>query len=150
MKRLFRYFARTLSARLSLMVVQSIAVLLTASVSILLYYSRMAMKDEAFHDASQTLAGTVLNIDNILLCVEQATGNIYWNVLQHLDEPERMTMYCRELLESTPYISGVAIAMEPNYYKERDMYKESSTFFEIVIEARTHIQKGDEMYENEA
>lgn len=37
-----------------------------------------------------------------------------------------------------------------NYYKERDMYKESSTFFEIVIEARTHIQKGDEMYENEA
>ena len=101
------------------MVVLSIAVLLTASVSILLYYSRMAMKDEAFHDASQTLAGTVLNIDNILLCVEQATGNIYWNVLQHLNEPERMTMYCRELLESTPYISGVAIAMEPNYYKER-------------------------------
>ncbi len=101
------------------MVVLSIAVLLTASVSILLYYSRMAMKDEAFHDASQTLAGTVLNIDNILLCVEQAIGNIYWNVLQHLNEPERMTMYCRELLESTPYISGVAIAMEPNYYKER-------------------------------
>lgn len=104
------------------MVVLSIAVLLTVSMCIMLYYSRMAMKDEAFHNASQTLEGTVKHIDNILLCVEQATGNIYWNMLQHLDNAERMTVYCRELLETTPYISGVAIAMEPYYYKERGEY----------------------------
>ena len=63
--------------------------------------------------AEQTLEGTVQHIDNILLNVEQSSGNVYWNMLIHLDKPEKMFEFSRSLVESNPYIVGAAIALEP-------------------------------------
>lgn len=89
---------------------------------VMLHYSRNAVKDEAMKKAEQTLEGTVQHIDNILLNVEQSSGNVYWNMLMHLDKPEKMFEYSKSLVETNPYIVGAAIALEPYYYKERGKY----------------------------
>ena len=76
-----KLLTRTLSLRLSVMIVSAIALLLLASLGIMFYFSRQALKQEALQNAEQTLEGTVQHIDNILLSVEQATGNIYFNII---------------------------------------------------------------------
>lgn len=117
-----KHITRTLSLRLSLMVVGAIAVLLTASLVVMLYYSRKAVKEEAVQKAEKTLEATIQHIDNILLSVEQAAGNMYFNIVPHLDQPDRMFTFSRELVKSTPYIAGCAIALKPYYYKDREYF----------------------------
>ncbi|MBR1389235.1 MAG: HAMP domain-containing protein [Prevotella sp.] len=104
------------------MVVAAIAVLLTAALLIMLTFSRRALKEEAVKKAEQTLEATVQQIDNIMLSVEQTTGNIYLDLLTHLDQPELMFDYSRRAVETNPYISGCAIAFEPSYYKDHGIY----------------------------
>lgn len=97
--------ARTLSFRLSLMVIAALATLLMVALLIMLFFSRKAVKDEALRNAVQTLESTVLNIDNILLSVEQATGNVYWKIVRSLQTGDgKEDMYVRKLVETNPYI----------------------------------------------
>lgn len=122
MSRLTKFIAKTLSVRLSLMIVFSIAMLLMAMLFVMFHYSRKSIKEEALQKVSQALEGTVQHIDNILLSVEQATGNMYWPLLEHLNQPERMYTYSRQLVETNPYIIGCAIAFKPYYYKDREYF----------------------------
>ena len=122
-KRLRNYIKKTLSARLSLMVVLSMALLLLASMSVMLYYSRMAIKEEAVEKAQQTLEGTVQRIDNILLSVEQATGNLYFTLLPRLNQPDMMMTFCRTLVETNPYVMGCAIAFKPGFYPDHQHFQ---------------------------
>ena len=96
--------------------------LLAVTLGILAYFSHKALRQEAMRDAEQTLEGTVQNIDNILLSVEQSTGNIYYDLLEHLDDPDRMFTYSWELVESNPNIIGCAIAFKPGYYPGKDLF----------------------------
>lgn len=111
-----------ISLRLNLMVVCQMVLLLVLSLAVMLYFSRQALKDEARNNAEQTLEGTVQHIDNILMTVEQTTYNIYQDVQWHLDQPDRMETYCREIVETYPYIVGCAIAFKPHYYAGRDLF----------------------------
>ena len=95
---------KALSVRLSLMVVCEIALLLLVSLVVMFYFSRQTLKQEAMHNAEHTLEGTVQHIDNVLLSVEQSAGNIYWDVLSHLQEPDRMYIYTFELLLRSNYL----------------------------------------------
>lgn len=122
MTNLTRNINRTLSLRISFMVVCAIAVLLAATLFVMFRFSRKAMREEALQKASQTLEATVQQIDNVLLSVEQASGNIYFDLMLHLDEPDKMFTYSRRLVEDNPYITGCVIAMEPYYYKDRGQY----------------------------
>ena len=117
-----RILSRNLSLRLYLLVVFAIAALLAVSLLVVFYFSRHALKEEAVHNAEQTLEGTEQQIDNVLLSVEQSAGNIYWNMLTHLNQPDRMFTYSRELVECNPYILGCAIAFSPNYYPDRELF----------------------------
>ena len=117
-----RYITRTLSIRISLMVVFAIAMLLLTALFIMSRYSRSAVREEAMRKAEQTLDATVQKVDNILLSAEQAAGNIYIDMLGHLGEPERMSVYTKKLVETNPYVKGCAIAFEPYYYKDRGQY----------------------------
>ena len=110
------------SLRLNLMVVCETVLLLLLSLSVLLYFSRQALKDEAFRDAEESLEGTVQHVDNILLSVEQTAYNIYEDLQYHLDEPDRMSVYCREAVENNPYVVGCAVAFVPNYYANHDLF----------------------------
>ena len=118
---LYRNIKKNLSLRISLMVVYGLT-LLTATLVVMFHFAHKALKEEAMSHAEQTLEATVLQIDNILLSVEQTTGNVYFNLIKHLDEPERMETYCRELVESNPYVKGCAIVFRPHYFADRDLF----------------------------
>ena len=104
------------------MMVCAIALLLTGALFVMFHYSREALRQEAMHDAEHTLEGTSLHIDNILLSVEQTAGNFYYDLMRHMDEPDRMEDYCRELVMSNRYIVGCAIAFKPYYYPARETF----------------------------
>lgn len=122
MNRISQFINSKLSIRISLIVVLSTTILLIASLIVMFYYARKGIKEEATQTAAQTLDGIVQNIDNILLSVEQTAGNFYWNMLTHLNEPERMFTICSQVVQSNPNIAGCAIAFEPYYYKSRGKY----------------------------
>ena len=104
---------------LYLQVVFESLLLLIITLGILAYFSHQALRHEALLNAHQTMEGTVQEVDNILLSVEQSTGNIYYDMLEHLNDPDRMFTYCRELVKSNPNIMGCAIAFKPGYYPDR-------------------------------
>lgn len=141
-----KIISRTLSLRLSLMVVLAVAVLLSVSLAVMLHFSRQALKHEALQNAEQTLEGTVQRVDNILLSVEQSVGNVYWDMLSHIDQQEQMEGYCRRIVECCPYVAGCAIAFEPDFYPgqepfmvyvyRRDGMKDSTTPSELAV---THV-----------
>ena len=122
MLKLPKIITRILSLRLSLMVVCEIAILLLVALAVMFHFSRQALRQEAMQTAEQTLEGTVQHIDNILLSMEQSAGNIYWDLMAHLDEPDRMYTYSRQLVECNPYIVGCAIVFKPYYYKDRELF----------------------------
>ncbi|MBQ7471959.1 MAG: cache domain-containing protein, partial [Prevotella sp.] len=110
------------SIRLNLMVVFEIVLLLFLSLTVLLYFSRQGLKEEAFQNAEETLEGTVQHIDNILMSVEQTAYNVYQELQGHLGEPDRMQTYCREIIENNSYVTGCAIAFTPYYYKDQEFF----------------------------
>ena len=105
--------ARTLSFRLSLMVIAALAMLLMVALLVLLFFSRKAVKELALRDAEQTLEATVHNIDNILLSVEQASGNVYWKIYRSIQTGDgKEEIYARKLVETNPYISDCRLVWE--------------------------------------
>jgi methyl-accepting chemotaxis protein len=108
--------------KINLQVVGETLLLLSLSLGLVFYFSHKALKNEALLDAEQTLEGTVQDIDNILLSVEQATGNIYYDLLNHVNDSSRMYTYCRELVEGNPNIVGCAIAYKPGYFPGKDLF----------------------------
>lgn len=122
MLRLPAFINRTLSVRLSLMVVSAMAILLMVSLVVMLHFSRKAVKEEALQKAEQTLEGTVQQIDNILLSVEQAAGNTFFAMLPHMNQPDMINEYSRRLVVSNPYVMGCAIVFKPNYYEGRELF----------------------------
>lgn len=105
MFRLTRILTRTLSFRLSLMVIAALATLLMVALIIVFLFSRKLLKEEALQDAGQTLEATVEQIDNILLDVEQSSGNIYWKMIAHINNRDKVENYSRKLTEINRYIT---------------------------------------------
>ena len=120
MLRSLRNIARS-SFRLNLMVICQTVLLLVVTLGVMLYFSRQTLKKEAIHDAEETLAGTVQQIDNVLLSIEQTTEYTYQDLLDHLDEPQRMETYCRKVVEGNSNVVGCAIVFQPNFYQGREI-----------------------------
>ena len=108
--------------RLNVQVLCEALLLLAVTLGILAYFSHKALRQEAVLNAQQTLEGTVQDIDNVLISVEQSAGNIYYDLLEHLDDPDHMFTYSRELVECNPNIVGCAIAFKPGYYPGKDLF----------------------------
>lgn len=120
MIRIGKLLTRTLSFRLSLKVIVALATLLLLALLVMFYFSRKAVKEEALLDAEQTLEAMVQRIDNILLSVEQASGNVYWKMSTNLHNTERLETYTRKLVEVNPYISDCRIVWDDDKDKSRD------------------------------
>lgn len=117
MLQLTKFVARTLSFRLSLMVLVALAILLMVALFVVFGYSRKAVREEALAKAEQTLETVVQRIDNILLDVEQSAGNVYCKMILQTNRPELIDTYCRKLVECEQYVDGCVIAFEPGFYK---------------------------------
>lgn len=104
------------------MIVSAMAILLLASLVVMLHFVRKSVKEEAFQKAMQTLEGTVQRIDNILLSVEQTTGNAFFTMLPYVNQPEKVQQYAQRVVASNPYVVGCAVAMKPYFYKDRELF----------------------------
>ena len=111
MTKLTDFIKGRLSVKISLMAVSAMAVLLIASLVVMLVYSRKKVKEETLARVTQTLDGTVQNIDNILLSVEQTAGNVYYSLPPHINDPEAIEQYRRNLIDSNPYVADCTIAI---------------------------------------
>lgn len=118
---IIKYVTKNLALRISLIVVGGLA-LLTVTLVEMFHFAHQALKEEAMSNAQQTLDGTVQQIDNILLSVEQTSGNVYYDLMRHLNEPERMMTYSKQLVASNKYIVGCAIVFKPDYYPGHNLY----------------------------
>lgn len=122
MQKLFRKYYSPPALRLNIMIICEVVLLLALSLGVMLYFSRKALKEEVVQNAEQTLEGMARHIDNVLLDVEQSAGNVYLEMMMHLDKPERMQHYCAKVVECNPYVVGCAIAFKPNYYPGRERF----------------------------
>ena len=95
--------------RLSMKVALAMGLLLAVTLLVMFIVSRKAMKEDALHRASQTLEGAMVKVDNILLSVEEATGNMYYHMLPQLDKPGAAYEYSRKIVEINPYITSCEI-----------------------------------------
>ena len=119
MKNPIRYIRKSLSTRLSLLIVLFSASILVASLGFLFGMSSHAIRQEAISRASQSLESTALRVQGILDRVEVATANTEWLITRHLDGPDSMFVYSRRILENNPDLNGCSIAFEPNYFKSK-------------------------------
>ena len=122
------------------MIVLAMSFLLLASMVCMLHFSRKAVKEETLLSATQTLDGTIARIDNVLLSVEQATGNFYFMILPHLNEPDMMYKFSEELVKSNPFIIGCAIAFKPGFYEEG---KEFMAYYHRISEYDSTLVKSE-------
>ena len=122
MKKFHKWVFSPPSIRLNTLVVLEIVLLLLVSLGTLFFYSRQTLVKEAKMDAEYKLWGNQKRIDNILLEVEQSAGNIYFDLIEHLDEPEHFEDYCRRLVQCNSHIDGCAIAFKPNYYPDKEKF----------------------------
>lgn len=122
MQKLTKTIIPQTSVRLNVVVICGVVLTLVVSLGVMFYYSHEALHQEARLDAEQSLEAHSQSVDNILRSVEQSTGNIYMEMMTHLDQPERMSIYCRRLVECNPYISGCAICFKPDYYPDRHLF----------------------------
>ena len=111
MNKLTNLIKGKLSVKISLMAVSAMAILLIASLVVMLFYTRKKVKEETLARITQTLDATVQNIDNILLSVEQTSGNVYYSLAPHTDNPDAMEYYRRKLIESNPYVTDCTITL---------------------------------------
>lgn len=121
MNGIFKYITKSLSLRISLMVVYGLG-LLSVTLVAMFQFAHRALKEEAMSNAQQTLEGTVQQIDNVLLSVEQSSGNVYFELMKRIDEPEQMYKLCEHAVQSNPYVVGCAIAFKPDYYPGRHLF----------------------------
>lgn len=112
MIRITKIINRTLSFRLSLRVIAALATLLMMALLVMLMFSRKAMKEEALLNAEQTLESLAQKIDNVLLSVEQASGNIYWRIYSDIHHPEKTKVFMQKLVEANPYITDCNIVWD--------------------------------------
>lgn len=122
MRKLFKAAFSPPSLKLNTTAICEVMLLLVVSLAVIFYFSREVLKKEAVQDAEQTLRGSELQVDNVLRGVEQSVGNVYWELLGHLDQPDHMTTYARELVVCNPHIMGCAISFVPNYYPDREQF----------------------------
>jgi HAMP domain-containing protein len=104
------------------MVVLAMALLLIASLVAMLHYSRIVVKKEAIEKAKQTLDGTVQCVDNILMNVEQAVGNVYFTIQPQLHNQAKLHECSRRIVETNYYIKGCAIAMKPYFFPGKKLF----------------------------
>ena len=119
MKNPIRYIRKSLSTRLSLLVVLFSAAILVAALGYLFGTSSQAIRQEAINRATQSLESTALRVQGILDRVVVATDNTDWLINRHLDGPDSMFVYSRRILENNPDLNGCSIAFEPDYFEEK-------------------------------
>lgn len=119
---LITYIRQSLSRRLSLWIVLLATLIFIIAVGYMFTESRRAVRREAIDHATELLNSTALRVNSILDRVQTASDNMDWLVSRHLDGPDSMFVYSKQILENNPDLNGCSISFEPYYFKEKGQY----------------------------
>ena len=97
-------------------IVLFVGMLFLATFSLMFYYAREAVQNEAEGKAQDLLDMMEIDVTNTLHEKEVIARQTHWNVEQNLDNPKMLEGYLQEILRNNPEIVGVAAAFEPGYY----------------------------------
>ena len=118
MPRMRRIIIRSFPLRLSLVILALVSLLFTLAFLGNSRSSRKYVMDESIERAQSALDNTILRINNVLQSVEVTIQNLSWLVTENLDDPQSLYSITEHIIESNDFISGSAIAFEPDYYDE--------------------------------
>ncbi|WP_028906525.1 ATP-binding protein [Xylanibacter ruminicola] len=96
----------------------ALALLLAA----VLIYSRQIIQQQAMDDAVKSLQQVMERTDRHLHQIEAAADSLIPKIEQHIDQPDMMFEYSRELLNQHPDLKGCSISFDPYFYKEKGQY----------------------------
>lgn len=96
----------------------ALALLLAA----VLIYSRQIIQQQAMDDAVKSLQQVMERTDRHLHQIEAAADSLIPKIEQHIDQPDMMFAYSRELLKQHPDLKGCSISFDPYFYKEKGLY----------------------------
>ena len=128
MKNPISYIRQSLPTKLSIWIVFFATLIFIISLGFMFSQSLKVVRQEAINRATQILENTVLRVDMILDHVEIASENTEWLIMRHLDTPDSMFTYSRQILEKNPGINGCSIAFEPYYYENKGKGKYFSAY----------------------
>lgn len=119
----------------------ALALLLAA----VLIYSRQIIQQQAMDDAVKSLQQVMERTDRHLHQIEAAADSLIPKIEQHIDQPDMMFAYSRELLKQHPDLKGCSISFDPYFYKEKGQYFSAYSYKKgnrIVTE-----QEGNDSYQ---
>ena len=109
---------RSFPLRLSLVILVLVSVLFTATIVGNSRSARRYVQNESIERAQSALDNTILRINSVLHSVEITLNNLSWQVVESLNNPEKLYTITEHIIQSNDFISGSAIAFEPYYYEE--------------------------------
>ena len=110
-----------------------------------LHYSRIYIQQSAMRDAVQSLESVMNNADLHIHKIEAAADSLLPLIEQHLDNPEIMFDFSKQLLEDNPDMKGCSISFEPYFFKQKGEYFSAYSYSHNgVIETE---QEGDDGYQ---
>ena len=139
------YIRRSLSKRLSLLIVLIATIIFVAALGFMFVESRKAVRDEAISSATETLDNTVMRVNSLLDRVVIATDNFEWLPVRHLNAPDSMFTYSARILKCNPDLNGCSISFEPDLFKEKGRYFSAYSYNNHGTIETT--QEGNEQYE---
>ena len=115
-------FTRSFPLRLSLVILVLVSVLFTATIVGNSRSARNYVKMESIERAQSALDNTILRINHVLQSVEITLHNLSWQVVESLNQPDKLYTITEHIIQSNDFISGSAIAFVPYYYEQEGRY----------------------------
>lgn len=115
-------FTRSFPLRLSLVILVLVSVLFTATIVGNSRSARNYVKMESIERAQSALDNTILRINHVLRSVEITLHNLSWQVVESLNQPDKLYTITEHIIQSNDFISGSAIAFVPYYYEQEGRY----------------------------
>ena len=119
--RLLHSFRERLSLRLGFVIVLIITVVFTLLFGFLFYRCKRYIQRVAIVRATQLLDNTVVRINGIMDETELVTNHLAQTTSHHL-HPDSLLVFTRRAIIENPFLTGMAISMEPNYFPEMGRY----------------------------
>jgi len=115
------YIQRRLSLRLGLLIICVISILFSLVFGILFNHSKQYVRQVAINRAVQLLDNTVVRINGIMDETEVVTNYLAVTTPRNL-HPDSLLAISRRAVVNYPFLTGMAISMEPYYFNEMGRY----------------------------
>lgn len=87
-----------------------------------LYIGRQTIQQRAMSEAVDALKQVMENTDQRMHQIEAAADSLIPQIEQHLDQPDMMFDFSRQMLRDAPDAKGCSISFDPYFFKEKGKY----------------------------